>query len=99
MPYLYHIYTKPAITIPGIGHTPRAISSSFGEYSTQVTQVSHSVTILVHQVPIITSYAEAVWNEEFVQCFYTWPAVGIEAQTIDLEFNTLYPLSCELPLL
>ena len=36
----------------------------------------------VHQVPITAGWTEAVWNTEFAQHFYTWPALGFELQTL-----------------
>ena len=39
--------------------------------------------IFIQRVPVLipAGYAEALWNEKFVQHFYVWPAVGIEAKT------------------
>ena len=36
----------------------------------------------VHQVPITAGWTKAVWNTKFTRHFYTWPALGIEPQTI-----------------
>ena len=45
-----HIYTisNQQVTFPGIGHTPRAISSPLGEYSAYVMQVYRQLESFNH---------------------------------------------------
>ena len=87
--YLYNIQPTNYLLWYRIS-TTWAISFTVGEYSAHVMQVlyvhvgslSHSLTILIHQVPIIAGLAEAVWNEKFTQHIHTWQAGGFEPQTI-----------------
>ena len=57
--------------------------TSCGEFRHFLQLMSFSVSnFSFHRVPITAGWAEAVWNEKFARHFYTWPAEGIELQTV-----------------
>ena len=82
---MYIVYDL--ISIPYSTPLDWAVSSSLGEYSAykHAGSLSHSVTVLVHQVPIAAGWAEAVWNEKFAPHFYTWPPLGALGSKWTLE--------------
>ena len=68
--------------IPGIG--AHSFTVSWGIIQCIFCSYSQSLqfNFSFHQVPIIAGWTEAARDEKFAQNFYTWPAVGIEPQTI-----------------
>ena len=53
----------------------------------------------VHQVHITAGWTEAVWNTNFTQHFYTWPALRIEPQTFRFWVHRLIHVLPQGPLL
>ena len=72
----------------------------WGEFSTfSAANTIHNFPFFsFHQVPITAGWAEAVWNEQFAQHFYTIPAVVNRTAHVLILSPTPYPLGHMLPI-